>query len=332
MSDTGGPAIPAGWYSDPTNSAQLRWWDGTAWTSHLAAAPAPTPAPTPQLSPLQTQAPQATGPQTADSQTLDATGRPYVPFQNSWNERTGQYGPVQEFARPMQAGTAGVWFLATSYFWAGIVGSIVGFIVGAASGGSSIEINGQLTQGGIVLEVIVWIITWILLIIAGARDNARLRQLGYLHFTSPAWLLLFPPLVYLIIRTVRVRRESGRGAAPLVFYLVSGGALFVVAVIVVAVIASVVGFGGAGLATTNSANASSLASGIADGLDKSGGDYTVTCTPFAKPTTTPVDVTCTAIDRSSTVSHQLMIEVDPPATAGGQPTVRLLSVNPPIAQ
>jgi cell division protein FtsN len=28
---------PAGWYSNPENSTELRWWDGSAWTSHTAA-------------------------------------------------------------------------------------------------------------------------------------------------------------------------------------------------------------------------------------------------------------------------------------------------------
>ncbi|MGO4103847.1 DUF805 domain-containing protein [Leifsonia sp. YAF41] len=37
--------VPAGWYIDPEGSAQLRWWDGSAWTSHytpnvVADAPA----------------------------------------------------------------------------------------------------------------------------------------------------------------------------------------------------------------------------------------------------------------------------------------------------
>lgn len=32
---------PAGWYSDPGNASQLRFWDGSAWTEH--SAPAGTP-------------------------------------------------------------------------------------------------------------------------------------------------------------------------------------------------------------------------------------------------------------------------------------------------
>jgi hypothetical protein len=32
---------PAGWYPDPENASQSRWWDGTAWTDHRSA-PAPT--------------------------------------------------------------------------------------------------------------------------------------------------------------------------------------------------------------------------------------------------------------------------------------------------
>ncbi len=30
---------PAGWYPDPDNQAQLRWWDGAQWTEHRSAPP-----------------------------------------------------------------------------------------------------------------------------------------------------------------------------------------------------------------------------------------------------------------------------------------------------
>jgi hypothetical protein len=35
---------PAGWYPNPENAAQLRYWDGAQWTQHTAAAQAPAPA------------------------------------------------------------------------------------------------------------------------------------------------------------------------------------------------------------------------------------------------------------------------------------------------
>ncbi|GGF11296.1 DUF2510 domain-containing protein [Subtercola lobariae] len=38
------PAIPAAWYPDPENPAQLRWWNGTSWTQQFAPAAAPAPA------------------------------------------------------------------------------------------------------------------------------------------------------------------------------------------------------------------------------------------------------------------------------------------------
>ena len=36
---------PAGWYPD-TGGTQLRWWDGSAWTDHLAPTPSADPVPT----------------------------------------------------------------------------------------------------------------------------------------------------------------------------------------------------------------------------------------------------------------------------------------------
>lgn len=30
------PSVPAGWYSDPANRYELRYWDGSAWTEHVS--------------------------------------------------------------------------------------------------------------------------------------------------------------------------------------------------------------------------------------------------------------------------------------------------------
>lgn len=39
------PLPPSGWYADPGTPGQLRWWDGTAWSEHVAAAQVPTRGP-----------------------------------------------------------------------------------------------------------------------------------------------------------------------------------------------------------------------------------------------------------------------------------------------
>lgn len=40
--ETSGPVGPSGWYPDPGDPSQLRWWDGSAWSEHTyAAAEAP---------------------------------------------------------------------------------------------------------------------------------------------------------------------------------------------------------------------------------------------------------------------------------------------------
>lgn len=39
MSDTSRALPPANWYPDPMGSAELRWWDGAAWTEQVTAKP-----------------------------------------------------------------------------------------------------------------------------------------------------------------------------------------------------------------------------------------------------------------------------------------------------
>ena len=48
---------PAGWFPDPRNARQQRWWNGMAWTEHSQPVPVPRPAPVPQ--PARPQAPAA---------------------------------------------------------------------------------------------------------------------------------------------------------------------------------------------------------------------------------------------------------------------------------
>lgn len=55
---------PSGWYDDPANPQNIRYWDGAAWTNHTSpkAAAAPAPSAQPPASPPQS-APTSPGPQ-----------------------------------------------------------------------------------------------------------------------------------------------------------------------------------------------------------------------------------------------------------------------------
>lgn len=45
-SGAGTSGVVPGWYSDPHDASQLRWWDGTQWTGHVAPAVPPVAAET----------------------------------------------------------------------------------------------------------------------------------------------------------------------------------------------------------------------------------------------------------------------------------------------
>ncbi|WP_180985879.1 DUF2510 domain-containing protein [Streptomyces sp. CB02959] len=93
------PAVPQGWYQDPSGAPVLRWWDGYRWTEHTQAppqAPAPAQAPQQQYAP---QAPvqQQPYPQQAQQPQAPVQQQPYPPQQ--------QYVPqaaVQQPQAPMQ--------------------------------------------------------------------------------------------------------------------------------------------------------------------------------------------------------------------------------------
>jgi hypothetical protein len=184
---------PAGWYPDAADSSSRRWWDGAAWTAHVA--------------PL---APVSQG--TADN-AIALLERPADMSSQDFALIAGGYTPKPtetasyHATEPVWLGspqTLPGWFIAVSPLWYAGVGILVGII-------------GRLIFPGAEQSVAAApsLIAFLLILVGLAReDRKRMHARGY-RPVATGWVLI--PLVYLILRTVRTGRS---GAAMLVVYLV----------------------------------------------------------------------------------------------------------------
>ena len=313
MTNTGGSTTPAGWYTDPGGSGHLRWWDGAAWSAHLA--PQPTPAPQP---------PVTATPQVDEQAVLTGDNEPYVPFQGSWNQRqqnaNGQSTYV-EFAHPARWNTAGAWLLAFSYPMSLVVAVFYVAVNFAAFAAEPARVRqDNITFASIWIQVTLWV----LMVLFALMDRRKLISYGYLRPARVWWLLLLPPLLYLIMRGVAISREVRHGFGPLIAYLATAVGIVLLGVISAVVLPALLA--GRGLATGSEAGVTFAAS-LQRGLNANGGHYVVTCPPTI-PDTVGGSFSCTAIPSGSGEVHTLNIEVV--QGANGLPTAKLLSVNPPI--
>jgi hypothetical protein len=254
-----------------------------------------------------------------------ADNEPYVPFQGSWNNRTQtgySVGAADDFARPAQWNTAGAWLLAFSYIFTLMVAVV--YVVAefptltlesAQARQSSIEFASIWIQVGL----------WVLLVLFALMDRRKLLSFGYLRPARAWWILLFPPLIYLIMRGVGISREVRHGFGPLITYLVS-----ILAIVLLGIGSSIAipAFLASRAGALGSQSGASFASSLQKGLNAKGAGYVVTCPPTI-PDTVGSTFSCTAVPSVSGATHTLMIEVV--RGTNGQPTARLLSVTPPIA-
>ncbi|MBB5634097.1 uncharacterized membrane protein YhaH (DUF805 family) [Cryobacterium mesophilum] len=206
--DTANTVIIAGWYPDPTDDTQARWWDGSQWTSETRPRHPATPH---QGNRYFSPVPIRT----------DATLPPIDPYR-PLNRRHDTQGFVSMGVKatvqfhPTRAYTGSVWAIATMPLWVTIV--VLGLAIGLGNLYSSFLI--------VMTSVIVFVIA-----IALAIHDHKV-MLNSLHpAAASAWWMLLSPLVYLIVRGVHVSRTVGHGWAPLVVYLICS---FVPAVAVLA--------------------------------------------------------------------------------------------------
>jgi hypothetical protein len=193
---------PAGWYPDPEDATRSRWWDGAQWTEHRSAPAIATP--------------YAAAPYSAS-----ATADLRAPEGTEWN-------------------TAWIWLIALlplipiiglfSFDWGGLIDlsdptgmSSLAFLV---SPGYLIGSLG----GWVVYGLCVWFayLDW--------------RELGRRGVPRPfhwAWTFL-SSAVYVIGRSVVVRKRTGRGISPMwatiaILVISFGATIYIVAVVMAAV-------------------------------------------------------------------------------------------------
>jgi hypothetical protein len=206
-------SIAPGWHTDPADSANVRWWDGTAWTAHVAPRPQVVPAPP---SPYQA-APAAAQPMNPEQAQLQREAT-YVPFQGGMGGEpyTMDMQPQQQWSG--SANTVAVWLLVFSWVWASAVSALGRLLL--------VAVNPQAANlVGLLLTVVV-------LIGLGYADRSALRKRGFAKTPTPWTMLLFGPLLYMIFRLAYVGRKS---LPPFITYM--SFVLITIVVIVLAVLA-----------------------------------------------------------------------------------------------
>lgn len=247
--------VPAGWYQDPADQARHRWWDGSVWTDHVTPLNPPEPVAglaasssvtldrdrdrdraratqdlpsgdaeaqnvltrrqlREQVGSLVTGEVDGTSPLPRQTATFEAVEPPWSsdPFGDS------AYVPMRpvRFPQPklpprrQSSSTLAVWLYAVSPLWIGFGAWAVGKL-------GVFPPNGVALVGGIVGLALAFALA--------STDRKRLAARGFDPTASPAWVLL--PLVYFIVRTVRVGRG---GLGPLILYVLLQCAVIVIAV------------------------------------------------------------------------------------------------------
>ena len=205
MSNVTPSSGPAGWYPDPAGTPRQRWWDGGAWTEHY------------------NEVPVAAAAQPAAQQAYAGAQQPY------------SYAAAgQDLKAPEGIPVYNIWI------WLVLALPVVSTILSyATTDWASLASSSAPTNGALVLGALGWVFYGLSVFFA-YRDYKTLLGLGVPRPFHWAWGFL--SMVYVIGRSVVIRRRTGHGILPM-WLAIAYMALTLVftIVIVIAVISMAVG-------------------------------------------------------------------------------------------
>ena len=192
-------AAPAGWYPEPHGTGGQRWWDGTTWTEYSTPRVAPSVAP-------------SVAPPVAQ----------YAPYDGGTTQaRVPEGTPVD---------TVWIWLIVALP-----VLVLIPFFMWDFEGYLIRSMNDPMAQVSMYLDpmyltsvALGWLAPGAAVLFA-YRDVVALRRMGYTRQFHWAWAFLsfFSFLVYVIGRSVVVKRQAGRGSAPMWVAIILNVAVFI---------------------------------------------------------------------------------------------------------
>ena len=201
---------PPGWYPEPDNPAQLRWWDGTAWGAQVSPNPQ-----TPPLAEVQPPDMQALAEQAAQ-QAAQQANQPTAPV-------AAVYHPAAQATEPYTP----VHHTTPSVLWTGMISVLVTFMVAiilGVAGGILIALGllGGAGGAGIMLTIFMVLAVVGQLWLTGNLAAYFFERRGF-HYTSK-WNLVagfilasvaFSAASFLIslLLALLVGNSSGQGGA-----------------------------------------------------------------------------------------------------------------------
>jgi len=228
MTDVNSSPPPAGWYPDPAGSNRTRWWNGFAW-SDTYGEPAPA-ASTPAASESPTAAPGST--QATAYASAPAYGN--SPVYGNAPAYAPSYGAGAEQKAP--AGTSPY----TPFIWLLALLPVVGLIDAAVTLSTFDRIVTEalapdappFTPQQLISGAISWIVIG-LSVLFGILDWRALKKAGVPNPFHWAWIFfaVIGAPVYMIGRSVVVRRRVGSGLAPMIVNLALVVASFVLGIV-----------------------------------------------------------------------------------------------------